>query len=248
MFVIKIFLPFPVITNKNVEYFGFPKSEEFAQKWAIAAGRDDLLDKTLNNIIKYYLCSSHFTDDCFTDETRMHLKKQSRPKVVVPIPSIFKNNITEFFPDAVKFSSYVDLNDPSPLKEEASETIEEEMFLDERLEDQNATENKQVHVYVVPESNSTVVNEESLILDEREELLILNQCRLCANTFVEVDDALIPIFNADETIVESIERILPETVFPDDGKPQQICWTCYHKLNQCIDIIGFFHVAQAKFD
>lgn len=112
-----------VVTNKNVEYFGFPKSVEFAQKWAIAAGRDDLLDKSLNNIIKYYLCSSHFTDDCFTDQSRAHLKKQSRPKVIVPIPSIFLNNITEFIPDSVKrIFSTIDL----PAKRKVSDiTIEE---------------------------------------------------------------------------------------------------------------------------
>lgn len=50
----------------------------------------------LNNIIKYHICSEHFTDDCFKDpHERKLLKKTSRP-VNVPIPTIFKNNIDQF--------------------------------------------------------------------------------------------------------------------------------------------------------
>lgn len=53
----------------------------------------DLLDKSLNNLIKYFICSEHFTDDCFLDPPHnARLKKTSRP-VSAPIPTIFHNNI-----------------------------------------------------------------------------------------------------------------------------------------------------------
>lgn len=60
------------------------------------ARRDDLLEKSLNNIIKYFLCSEHFADDCFLDPPlNTKLKKTSRP-VTVPLPSIFKCNIGQY--------------------------------------------------------------------------------------------------------------------------------------------------------
>lgn len=63
-----------------------------ASAWAIAAERLDLLDKSLNNLIKYFICSEHFTNDCFLDPPyNTKLKKTSRP-VSAPIPTIFKCN------------------------------------------------------------------------------------------------------------------------------------------------------------
>lgn len=67
-----------------------------ARSWARLARRDDLLDKSLNNIIKYFLCSEHFTDDCFVDPNeRTKLRKTIRP-VTVPLPSIFHCNIGQY--------------------------------------------------------------------------------------------------------------------------------------------------------
>lgn len=91
-----------VATNRSVEYFGFPKSNEYAAAWAKAAGREDLLEKSLCNIIKYYLCSEHFSDDCFQDPPHNRkLRKTSRP-VVVPIPTIFHNNFNECVSKSLK--------------------------------------------------------------------------------------------------------------------------------------------------
>lgn len=83
------------------------------------------------------------------------------------------------------------------------------------------------------------------ILAEGAEISYVNQCRLCANTFKDTE--LLPIFT-DQNIMESIERLLPETVFPEDGKPQQICHVCYDRMGQCLGIIDSFNIAQAKFD
>ncbi|XP_062536553.1 uncharacterized protein LOC134205368 isoform X2 [Armigeres subalbatus] len=91
-----------VATNRSVEYFGFPKSTEFSAAWAKAAGREDLLDKSINNIIKYFLCSEHFSNECFLDPPHnTKLKKTIRP-VVVPIPTIFHNNFNECVSKSLK--------------------------------------------------------------------------------------------------------------------------------------------------
>lgn len=131
----------------------------------------------------------------------------------------------------------------TPVKRKIDDIIEEQNVDDP----DNDREAKRLHLYVVSESQTNEMgepDEDCLILHERAEHL----CRLCAESFSDPDDDLLPIFNTDARIIESIEKLLPETIFPDDGKPQNICWTCYHKMNQCIDIIDSFNIAQAKFD
>lgn len=77
-----------------------------ATNWAIAAGREDLLEKKIDNIIKYFLCAEHFTDDCFVDPPHnTRLKKILRPNVILPIPTIFKCNIDKYIPTNNKNSS-----------------------------------------------------------------------------------------------------------------------------------------------
>lgn len=69
-------------------------------KWAVAAGRSDLLVKKLSSITKYYLCGEHFTDDCFFDPPlNTRLKKTLNP-VSIPVPTIFKCNIDKYVPKA----------------------------------------------------------------------------------------------------------------------------------------------------
>lgn len=67
-----------------------------AHKWLELAQRQDLMTKPLNTIIKYFLCSEHFTDDCFVDpQSRSRLKRSVRP-FFAPLPSIFKSNIEQY--------------------------------------------------------------------------------------------------------------------------------------------------------
>lgn len=57
-----------------------------------------MLEKKLNSIIKYYLCSEHFTNDSFIDPPHnTRLKKTSHP-VNIPIPTIFLCNIDKYIP------------------------------------------------------------------------------------------------------------------------------------------------------
>ncbi|XP_065080949.1 uncharacterized protein LOC135703607 [Ochlerotatus camptorhynchus] len=119
-----------VATNRSVEYFGFPKSTDFASAWAKAAGREDLLEKSINNIIKYFLCSEHFSDDCFQDPPHNRkLKKTSRP-VVVPIPTIFHNNFNECVSKSLKEERRVITQDDAvsliQYQEQSSDEIDSE--------------------------------------------------------------------------------------------------------------------------
>lgn len=84
-----------------------------AVKWAIAAGRSDLLNKKLTSITKYFLCSEHFTDDSFFDPPHNTRLKKSLNPVNIPIPSNFKCNITEYLPKtkAATSSEFTEPND-----------------------------------------------------------------------------------------------------------------------------------------
>lgn len=73
--------------------------------WAIAAGREDLMEKKMSSIVKYFLCSEHFTSGCFADPPyNTRLKKTTRPEVSIPIPSIFENNIDKYIPKNVQLN------------------------------------------------------------------------------------------------------------------------------------------------
>lgn len=53
------------------------------------------MEKPLLRIIKYYICSAHFADDCFTDPPyNTTLKRISRP-FQVPVPTIFESNLSQ---------------------------------------------------------------------------------------------------------------------------------------------------------
>lgn len=74
-------------------------------KWAIAANRADLLEKKLSSITKYYLCSEHFSDDCFVDPpNNTRLNKNLYP-LSIPVPTIFKCNIDKYIPSSKRPAS-----------------------------------------------------------------------------------------------------------------------------------------------
>lgn len=64
----------------------------------MAAGRSDLLDKKLSSITKYFLCSEHFENECFLDPPHNTRLKKTLNPVNIPVPSIFKGNITKYMP------------------------------------------------------------------------------------------------------------------------------------------------------
>ena len=69
-----------------------------AKIWAEACGREDLLEKSLNNITKYFLCSEHFETDSFLDPpNNTKLRKTLRPPSY-PIPTKFRCNFDQYCP------------------------------------------------------------------------------------------------------------------------------------------------------
>lgn len=91
----------PKINIIQLKYFS-------AMSWAIAAGREDLMEKKMSSIVKYFLCSEHFASGCFADPPyNTRLKKTVRPEVSIPIPSIFENNIDKYIPKNVQLDENV---------------------------------------------------------------------------------------------------------------------------------------------
>ncbi|XP_055586201.1 uncharacterized protein LOC129738896 [Uranotaenia lowii] len=130
-----------VSTNRSVEYFGFPKSMEYAAIWAKAASREDLLEKNINNITKYFLCSEHFTEDCFLDPPyNRKLKKTTRP-VKVPTPTIFRNNFHQCVTQSLNEEHLTSERIYNVLLEDTSttNTMSEETLLDGEINDLRAT-------------------------------------------------------------------------------------------------------------
>lgn len=99
-------------SNQNQNTFYLSTSINFsAMSWANAAGREDLMEKKMSSVVKYFLCSEHFTQGCFADPPfNTRLKKTIRPEVSIPIPTIFENNIEKYIPKNVptdEMESYV---------------------------------------------------------------------------------------------------------------------------------------------
>lgn len=64
------------------------------------------MEKKMSSIVKYFLCSEHFTSGCFADPPyNTRLKKTTRPEVSIPIPSIFENNIEKYIPKNVQLNA-----------------------------------------------------------------------------------------------------------------------------------------------
>lgn len=191
-----------------------------AHNWAKAAGRDDLLEKTLKNLIKYYLCAAHFTDDCFTTELKTTLKKTSRP-ISVPIPTIFESNIEQYVPkSATKTSNYVFSKTIDSAKEYFTENAvdaiqdDEETIQAEEEEEENNPD--QFQNYLI---STTLQNVEDTLQDNEENEGIIY--------FQKVSniDSLENFYLKDGDCVDETMSILESTVDTID-EPKQLFVTC----------------------
>lgn len=125
-----------------------------AQKWLELAQRSDLMDKPINTIIKYFMCSEHFTDDCFVDpQTRNKLKKSIRP-FFVPLPSIFQCNIEQYIrSDKPVFDSHpenaIEANSPQKyIDSPPPQTDKEDLY--EQVIDHSMSAEENDFIYVTP--------------------------------------------------------------------------------------------------
>jgi Zinc-finger associated domain (zf-AD)/THAP domain len=232
------------LTHK-IGYFGFPKNEVVyavhkyskkniklnlinffsAKEWAKLAGRDDLLDKKIDNLTKYYLCSDHFTPQDFSNpniEDRSFLML-NRTANIVPLPTQFENNLQQNYEIALKNSEkFINYS-----KKEGTERSPRGRK--RKLEDVTGHDD-----FDLSDTNIEFIEE------------IDNLCRLCARS----ESEMVPIFSDNgELTTEALSiKIMPECVIQfNDGLPQQACITCLEKLQSCVNIIDGFVVNQNLF-
>lgn len=226
------------LKTRFVQYFGFPKNEFYSHMWARAAGREDLLEKPLNNIIKYYLCSTHFEDDCFVDETKTTLKKELKP-FKVPLPTKFESNFQQFLPqtdEPKREKSEVLIISKNPSEDTRIEyisplTVNYEDNDNSKLEiDENVlTDDQSDPEYMIDEIEHHYENNNDTEIDE--ELLL--------------DDGLVIVSTNDDTLgVESPNN----TVCANNFLICRLCGNAYpsdyiisfHEINQSFELIAKF--------
>jgi hypothetical protein len=201
------------------------------------------MDKKIDNLTKYHLCSDHFSDDAFQDpkvNDKSFLKLNKFPSI--PIPTIFENNLLKNVAKVAKnpekfvgYNKHTAFESPKPehevvmkrpkLKLEAKPTVEieqvKEEYLDEELEIEQTTET------IEPVDINTF-------------------CRLCAKTPPD----LISIFDRNGDLHSDTKcfRLMPEGIIAfNDGLPQNVCFDCVEKLQSCFNIIDTFVENQNMF-
>ncbi|CAH1101119.1 unnamed protein product [Psylliodes chrysocephalus] len=66
--------------NSKYSLFNFPKDEKRAKIWALAAGRNDLIEH-MNKLFNKKICSVHFEDCMFKNERRNRLRDTAVPTI-----------------------------------------------------------------------------------------------------------------------------------------------------------------------
>lgn len=200
------------------------------EKWLRAAGRTDLLDKELDKLVKYYMCSDHFERDCFYDaETKTRLKKTLRP-VMVPIPTIFKCNLANVIPKNV--------SRPIPKRPARQAPITPRKPTKEELPEDTPSSSPPVTYVVSDDGDCTEV----VLYDEQNESLEMVVCRLC-NSEIDNDVNITYIFD-DESVVDDLAIVLPGEISKDDGFSQYVCQPCIEDLNTSRTILSRFRGIQ----
>ncbi|KAG5669098.1 hypothetical protein PVAND_016995 [Polypedilum vanderplanki] len=220
----------------KIGYFGFPKNEVIAREWARLAGRDDLAEKKLLNLTKYYLCSDHFTSKDFANpnvEDKSFLVLNRTPNFV-PLPSQFENNLQKnvevVMKNADKFVNYTKKEGTSMTNENKKLKLGKRKFDEINFEVSN----------IEAETNEQIMTEIEYIEE------VENICRLCAKPEFE----LVQIFNENGELTPETEciKIMPSSVIQfNDGLPQHACIGCLEKLQQCVDIVDGFVLNQDLF-
>lgn len=227
-----------------------------------------MINKHSVNLTKYYLCSDHFDNDCFTDTTHQKLNKTRQ---FVPTPTIFENN----FEDTVRTVNRNKNNFVTYYRVGSSEkkwtTIKGPPLEISKVHYGFKNENQErrdVEVYDVKEETPTKrtkyddtdtdiaveyiieqADEESdALLDSMLEKVPDEICRLCAK--MNVIENLVSIFDGEGnfTPITNCIHLMPNNlILENDGLPQYACTECLEKLQGCSDIIDSFINKQAEF-
>lgn len=189
-----------------------------SKEWASRAKREDLCAMSAEKRSKYYLCSVHFTDDCFVDGSRHKLRKSNHP-FTISNPTKFHNNL-EQVTSQLKLNShnYIQYNRKPCGKYSScgvSDMIKYEEVYD-NPEDEPANiitvqRKRNTDVYLLTEDMIVEQVQDEVVEQADEDDYII--CRLCCNE-INLEDDNIPIFEEDSTNFTeeamNIERLMPD--------------------------------------
>ncbi|CRK92401.1 CLUMA_CG005969, isoform A, partial [Clunio marinus] len=242
------------LTHK-IAYFGYPKNEIAARKWAKLAGREDILNKKLDNITKYYLCSDHFSSDAFSNpETEDKSYLRLNKTFSIPIPTIFKDNLMENVKSVVehpeKFQKYSrntagDKTIKSIKRSNRTSSLKKSSTTPEKLKfNYNVGEKKPQELTFEEEVVEEYLDYTYEEIDIKREDSDESYCRLCAKNV----NNLTLIFQDDGDFYPCTDclRLLP-MIQKDDGLPQYVCMECLEKLQSCADTLNGFVLNQNLF-
>ncbi|CAO1428561.1 unnamed protein product [Diamesa serratosioi] len=235
-----------------------------AKEWALRAQRDDLINKHSVNLTKYYLCSDHFDNDCFTDTTHQKLNKTRQ---FVPTPTIFENNFEDNVRtvnrNKINFVPYYKVVGPdnkwTTIKAPPLAISKVHYGFKNQKQEKNAVE-----VYAVKEETKRAKyddtdiaveyiieqtdEETDTLLDSMLEKVPDEMCRLCAK--MNGIENLVSIFDGEGnfTPIANCIHLMPNNLIcENDGLPQYACTECLEKLQGCSDLIDSFINKQAEF-
>ncbi|XP_069671788.1 zinc finger protein 568-like isoform X2 [Periplaneta americana] len=230
----------------------------YCQQWAINSGREDLLDKPIEQLCKFLLCADHFEPHWFLNPKY----KTTFIRTGYPIPTIFYNNLADFIPKSLQ-KSYAERNKTYRVEnDELCKKIDVENVMQnsiqqhkedllESLRDGDALYGSQFQLasndadaeYFTVEVK---IDSDSYVEDSNVIRGCHKMCRLCAHLVYEYK--LISIFSSDKTtnLINKINRFLTDKVIEGDGLPENVCNSCVKKLNDCDVMVEGFITADKK--
>ncbi|XP_049828104.1 zinc finger protein 540-like isoform X2 [Schistocerca gregaria] len=239
-------------SRPNLKFFTFPKDEALCRQWVVNCGRDDLLEKTAEQLSKFLLCAEHFEPHWFLNKYRTAFIRSGQP-----VPTIFYNNLAEFVPKSVRKlcqlrteTSHVPAVDgiTSSNKERIQAHLPEESSADSFLREKSDLSfiggNEQSTKEHCGDTPPEVRARMSESLERRG---CYKMCRLCACLVYE--DKLMSLFGEqsdNQNVMAMISKFLPDKVHKNDGLPHHVCCSCVFKLSKCHQTVEAFLAADKK--
>lgn len=199
-----------------------------------------MLDKPLDKLVKYYMCSDHFESDCYHDpDTKTRLKKNNSRPVVVPVPTIFQCNLSNVVGQNVVLTPPVPAPaaTPPPPPPPKRPRMTQVVAVEDTLENFTSTFTVTIPATVKRKKKKVVIWEQ-VSEAPAEEML----CRLC-NKNMDPNDPIILIFEED-SIVEALDEVLPGEIQEGDDFSPVICKECKEDLSTASQILAKFRSTQ----